>query len=84
MEGLGELVHEVGLIRKDLEELRYKVLRGDFVPIFTKRMLWALLLINGLTLLLSSLLLYEIFRKNHEIYSLLLEYAETSSPALER
>ena len=82
MEEISQLAGEVRALRIELEELRNQVVRGSYVPFFTKKMMWALLV--GIIVLASSSVFisfetYQLLVKTHEIHSLLLEYASSQS-----
>ncbi len=82
MEEISQLAGEVRALRIELEELRNQVVRGSYVPLFTKKMMWALLV--GIIVLASSSVFisfetYQLLVKTHEIHSLLLEYASNQS-----
>jgi len=75
MEGLKELSHEVASLRKELEELRDALQRGRFLPVFSRRMMTATLILTALAVIMSSIVVAEVavvIGKIHDIYSLML------------
>lgn len=82
MQEITQLAQEVRELRIELEELRNQVVRGQYVPLFTKRMMWALLL--GIIVLAGSSVFmsyeaYSILVKTHEIHSLLIDTYGTNT-----
>lgn len=75
MEGLKELSHEVAFLRKELEELRDALQRGRFIPVFSRRIMLATLILTAIAVIVSSIVVAEVamvIGKIHDIYSLML------------
>lgn len=75
MNELGELVEEIGLLRKDLEALRHQVVSGSFIPAFTRNIMTATLVCSILAAVLGLFIaaeLYLMITKIHAIYSLMI------------